>query len=85
MTKKDPTHLTNKRKHMTSDVALRETSTSIRKEVFPLSLERRVLMNITQSRIIFHDEILCQVRLQAPSPFSKRAGIVWFAGMSSVG
>ena len=79
------THLTNKGEHVTSDVTLCETGTSIREEVFPLSLERRILMNITQSRIILHDDILCQIRLQAPSPFSKRAGIVWVASMSSMG
>ena len=61
---------------MTGDVALCETGTSIREEVFPLSLERRILMNIAQSRIIFHYDILCQIRIQAPSPFSKRVGVV---------
>ena len=81
---KHPTRLTNKRKHLKSDGSLRETGTSMRKEAFHLLLERRVLMNIVKSRIIFHDEILCQIRLQAPSPFSKPAGIVWVGSMSSI-
>ena len=72
----DATHLANKSEHMASNIALCEASASIRKKVFPFPLERRVLVNISKSRVVFYDELLRRVRFQSPSPFSKRAGIV---------
>ena len=70
------THLANKREHMASNIALCEASASIRKKVFPFPLERRVLVNIPKSRVVFYDELLRQVCFQSPSRFSKCAGII---------
>ena len=72
----DATHLANKSEHMASNIALCEASASIGKKVLPLPFERRVLMNIPKSRVVFYDELLRQVRFQSPSPFSKCAGII---------
>jgi hypothetical protein len=70
------THLTNKREQMANNIALCEASPSISKKVFPLTLERRVLVNMSKRRVVFYDELLRQVCFQTPSPFSKRAWIV---------
>jgi len=70
------TDLTDKSQHVTSDIAFGKPSASVREEVLPLSLERRVLLNIPKRWVIFNDESLCQIGFQTPSPFSKRAGIV---------
>ena len=71
------TDLADKSEHVASDVAFGKPSASVREEVLPLSLERRILVNIPKRRIIFNNEILRQIGFQTPSPFSKSAGIVW--------
>ena len=70
------THLANEREHMASNIPLCEASAGISKKVLPLSLERRVLVDISKGRVVFYDELLRQVCFQTPSPFSKRSGIV---------
>jgi len=70
------TDLADKSEHVASDIALGKPGPSVCEEVLPLSLERRVLVNIPKRRVIFNDKILRQIGFQAPSPFSKRAGIV---------
>jgi len=70
------TDLADKSQHVTSDIAFGKPSAGVREEVLPLSLERRVLLDIPKRWVIFNDEILRQIGTQTPSPFSKRAGIV---------
>ena len=70
------TDLADKSEHVASDVAFGKPSASVREEVLPLSLERRILVNIPKRWIIFNNEILRQIGFQTPSPFSKSAGIV---------
>lgn len=71
------THLSDEREHMTCDVSLGESSTSIREEVLPFALESLIIGAIFEGRVVFRNEILRQVRFQAPSPFSQGAGVVW--------
>ena len=70
------TDLADKSEHVASDIAFGKPSASVREEVLPLSLERRILVNIPKRRVIFNNEILRQIGFQTPSPFSKSARIV---------
>jgi len=70
------TNLADNSQHVTSDIAFGKPTASVHEEVLPLSLERRVLVNIPKRFVMFNNEILCQIPFQTPSPFSKRAGIV---------
>lgn len=52
------TNLANESDHMARNVTLRETGTGISEEVLPFSLEGSIVRVITETGVVFGDQIL---------------------------
>jgi len=73
---KNGTYGSNEGQHGAGDVPLGESSCGVCKHVFPFALEGSVLCGVAQCGVILDDEVLSEVLLEAPSPFSQGSWIV---------